>query len=255
MNKKKAKGIILAGGLGTRLLPLTLSTNKHLLPIYNQPMIFYPIQTLLQAGITEIMVVVSGPHAGSFVPVLKNGEDFGGINKLVYAYQSKPDGGIADALSLAENFLDENPAVVVLGDNTTDANISQAVKDFETKINSKSNNPPLAKVFLKHVPNPQQFGVATIDQNKITEIEEKPKNPKTDFAVVGLYLYDQNVFKFINQCKPSERGELEITDVNNMYIKHGRLEWSELDGFWQDAGSFENLFKANRYWAAKAGIK
>ncbi|MBI2263473.1 NTP transferase domain-containing protein [Candidatus Berkelbacteria bacterium] len=238
------KGIILAGGLGTRLQPLTFASNKHLLPIFNQPMIFYPIQSLVRAGILEIMVVTGGPHAGHFLRVLKNGRELG-LKHLEYAFQEK-EGGIADALALCEDFADNGPLTVILGDNCTDADIKKPVQNFKKG----------AMVFLKEVPDPQRFGVPVFDQEgKIIQIEEKPEQPKSQFAVTGLYIYDKNVFQFIKQIKPSDRGELEITDVNNAYIKAGALKWAKLNGYWLDAGTFTTLFLANQYWAKKAGIK
>ena len=237
------KGIILAGGLGTRLYPLTYATNKHLLPIYDKPMVFYPIKTLTDAKITEIMIVTGGPHAGDFLRVLKNGQDLG-ITHLEYAYQES-EGGIADALRLCESFADGQPIAVILGDNTTDADISPASKAFKKG----------ALVFLKEVPDPQRFGVPEFDakdSTKIIHILEKPKNPPNNFAVTGLYFYDSLVFDFIRSMKPSARGELEITDVNNCYIKKGQLSWSMLHGYWRDAGTFATMFEANKYWAEKA---
>lgn len=209
------KGVILAGGLGTRLYPLTFVSNKHLLPVYNKPMIFYSIETLVKAGITEVLIVTSGPHVGHFLGVLKNGKELG-LTHLEYAYQEEPDGGIADALSLAESFSDNDSIAVILGDNTTDANISESVKNFKEG----------ALVFLKEVDDAKRFGVAVFDKNnpqKIIDIEEKPKEPKTNLAVTGLYLYDKNVFDIIRKIEPSGRGELEISDVNNAYIKIGKL--------------------------------
>lgn len=232
----------MAGGLGTRLYPLTWATNKHLLPIFDKPMIFYPINTLVKAGIKEILVVTGGPHAGHFLQVLKNGKELG-LKHLEYAYQ-EGEGGIAAALSLAEDFADGGALAVVLGDNTTDADISSAVKNFRGG----------ATVFLKKVPDPQRFGVPVFDQKnskKIIKIEEKPAKPQSNFAVTGLYLYDNQVFKIIKTLKPSARGELEITDVNNYYLKEGKLTWFNLSGFWSDAGTFESLFRANKYWAEK----
>lgn len=238
------KGVVLAGGLGTRLYPLTLITNKHLLPIFDRPMIFYPIQTLVRAGVKEIIVVTGGPFAGHFLRVLKNGEELG-VKHLEYAYQ-EGEGGIAGALSLCEDFADGGPLTVILGDNTTDADISSAVEDFKDG----------AVVFLKKVPDPKRFGVPVFDKNKkIIAIEEKPKKPKSNFAVTGLYIYDSKVFEHIRSCKPSKRGELEITDVNNAYVKTGKLKWYELKGYWLDAGTFRTLFLANKYWAEKAGVK
>lgn len=236
------KGIVLAGGLGTRLYPLTYATNKHLLPVYNKPMVFYPIQTLVNAGINEVMVVTGGPHAGHFLGVLKNGKELG-IKHLEFAYQ-EGEGGIPVALSLARDFADGNPVAVILGDNTTDTDISAPVKDFKNG----------ATIFLKKVTDPQRFGVAVFDntdKNKIIAIEEKPVKPKSNMAVTGLYLYDNNVFDIIKSLKPSSRGELEITDVNNVYLKKGELSWSELSGFWSDAGTFDSLFKAGSYWENK----
>ncbi|MBF8250354.1 MAG: Spore coat protein [Candidatus Levybacteria bacterium] len=239
------KGVILAGGLGTRLYPLTHVTNKHLLPIYNKPMIFYPIQTLVNAGITEILIVTSGPHVGDFLGVLKNGRDLG-VTHLEYAYQEKPDGGIADALLLAEAFADGDSITVILGDNTTDADISQAIKKFKEG----------AVVFLKKVPDPKRFGVPLFDPQdpkNIIKIEEKPKDPKSDYAVTGIYIYDKKVFEYIKRCNPdfAGRGELEITEVNNYYIQGKKLKWEELSGYWSDAGTFDSLFKASSYWATQ----
>lgn len=237
------KGVILAGGLGTRLYPLTWATNKHLLPIYDKPMIVYPIEFLVKAGIKDILVVTSGPHAGHFLRVLKNGKELG-LNHLEYAFQESADGGIADALSLAKDFADEEPIAVVLGDNTTDADIRKEVKSYKNG----------AKIFLKKVPDPERFGVPEFDdKGKIVNIEEKPEVPKSAFAVTGVYIYDTEVFDIIKKLKPSERGQLEITDVNNAYLKKGRLTWAELKGFWGDAGTYASLFKANKYWAEKKG--
>lgn len=236
------KGVILAGGLGTRLYPLTYATNKHLLPVYDKPMVFYPIATLVQAGITEIMIVTGGPHAGHFIQVLRNGRELG-IKHLEYAYQER-EGGIAEALSLCEDFADGGKIAVILGDNTTDADISQPVASFESG----------AMVFLRHVPDPERFGVPVFDPSdarRIIAIEEKPSQPKSPYAVTGLYLYDHRVFDIIRTVKPSGRGELEITDVNNAYIALGELQWAELGGFWSDAGTFASLFRAGAYWAQK----
>lgn len=244
------KGVILAGGLGTRLYPLTHATNKHLLPIYNKPMIFYPINTLVAACITDIIIIASGPHAGNFISVLKNGKDLG-VSHLEYAYQEKPNGGIADALKVAEDFADNGNIAVILGDNTTDADISKPVAEFQKG----------AKVFLKKITDKKQlsrFGVAVFDQNdpqKVVAIEEKPKIPKSDYVATGLYIYDSQVFKHIKNCQPSWRNEIEITDVNNKYIEKKELSWVELKGFWSDAGTFESLFTANKFWANKEGIK
>jgi len=236
------KGVILAGGKGTRLYPLTFATNKHLLPVYDKPMIFYPINTLVSAGITEILIVTGGPHAGHFLRVLKNGEGLG-VKHLSYAYQES-EGGIADALKLAEDFADNGPLTVVLGDNTTDANVYKEVAGFKSG----------SVVFLKEVPDPSRFGVPVFDpknKNRIVRIEEKPKRPKSNYASTGLYIFDNKCFDFIRKIKPSARGELEITDVQTEYAKLGELKWRVLDGFWTDAGKFETLFAANRYWAEK----
>ena len=239
------KGVVLAGGLGTRLYPLTHVTNKHLLPVYNKPMIFYPIQTLVNAGITEILIVTSGPHVGDFLGVLKNGKDLG-VTHLEYAYQEKPDGGIADALSLAEAFADGDSITVILGDNTTDADISQAARRFKDG----------AVVFLKKVPDPKRFGVPLFDPKNpknIIKIEEKPKEPKSDYAVTGIYIYDNKVFEYVRKCDPNfaGRGELEITEVNNYYINEKKLRWEELNGYWSDAGTFDSFFKSSSYWATQ----
>lgn len=237
------KGIILAGGKGTRLYPMTHATNKHLLPIYDQPMVFYPIQTLVKAGITDVAVLTGGPHAGHMLRVLKNGEDLG-IKHLEYIYQ-EGEGGIAQALGLCEQFVDGDSVAVILGDNTTDADIGPAVSSFSGG----------AMLFLKQVPDPERFGVAVFDPNdkqKIVTIEEKPKEPKSDMAVTGLYIYDAKVFDYIRQVNPSDRGELEITDVNNIYIEKGEMNWAPLEGFWSDAGKPESLFRSNAYWAKKS---
>ncbi len=237
------KGVILAGGLGTRLYPLTHATNKHLLPIYDKPMIYYPIQTLVRAGIKDILIIVSGPHSGHFIPVIKNGKEYG-IEHVEFAYQERADGGIADALAIAQDFADNGPITVILGDNSTDADISDSVKNFKTG----------ATIFIKKVPDASRFGVPRFDSNdasKIAEIIEKPKNPPSHFAVTGLYMYDNSVFSVIKECKPSARGQLEITDVNNIYIKQGSLRWVELNGYWLDAGTFDALYLANKYWAEK----
>jgi glucose-1-phosphate thymidylyltransferase len=237
------KGVILAGGLGTRLNPLTSVTNKHLLPVYDRPMIYYPINTLVSAGITDILIVTSGPHVGHFLGVLKNGKELG-VSHIEYAYQEKPNGGIADALSLAESFADDGSIAVILGDNTTDADISEDVKNF-------SNG---ALLFLKKVPDPQRFGVPEFDSEnleKVVNIIEKPENPPNNYAVSGLYLYDNKVFDYIKNIEPSERGELEITDVNNCYVNDNNLKWTELKGYWTDAGTFDSLYRANQYWAEK----
>lgn len=237
------KGVILAGGLGSRLYPLTHATNKHLLPIYDQPMVYYPIMTLVSAGIDDIMVVTGGPHAGHFVPVLRNGRQFG-LRHIEYTYQEH-EGGIAEALALCNEFADGEPVCVILGDNTTDADIRPTVQSFTDG----------AVLFLKEVPDPERFGCPVFDPDdpsRILRIEEKPREPQSRFAVTGLYIYDATVFDFINRLEPSDRGELEITDVNNFYLNESRLRWVGLDGFWSDAGTFESLYRSNVFWAEKA---
>lgn len=223
---------------------LSLATNKHLLPVFDKPMVFYPIQTLVNAGITDIMIVTGGPHAGHFLRVLKNGKDLG-IKHLEFMYQEN-EGGIAEALDLAKEFADGDSVAVILGDNCTDADISKAVKNFAGG----------ATVFLKTVHDPERFGVPVFDRNqRIIRIDEKPKKPKSNYAVTGLYIYDTKVFDYIREIKPSRRGELEISDVNTKYAQAGTLNWHELKGFWSDAGQFESLFKTSQYWAKKAGVK
>ncbi len=230
------KGIILAGGLGSRLAPLTRITNKHLLPVYDKPMIYYPIETLINAGITDIMIVTGGNHAGDFLRLMGNGKDFG-LKHLNYTYQ-EGEGGIADALSLAEYFADGESICVVLGDNIIERNIIKAVRDFEEQKRG-------AKIMLKEVPDPERFGVAEITDGRLVNIIEKPKNPRSNLAVIGIYLYDATVFDIVKTLKPSERGELEITDVNNAYVGNGTMTWEMLEGWWTDAGTFESLLRAS----------
>lgn len=230
------KGIILAGGLGSRLAPLTRITNKHLLPVYNKPMIYYPIEALIKAGITDIMIVTGGNHAGDFLRLMGNGKDFG-LKHLNYTYQ-EGEGGIADALSLAEYFADGEPVCVILGDNIIERNIIKAVRDFKEQKTG-------AKIMLKEVPDPERFGVAEIENDRLVNIVEKPKNPRSNLAVIGIYLYDGRVFDIVKTLKPSDRGELEITDVNNAYVKDGTMTWEMLDGWWTDAGTFESLLRAS----------
>jgi len=236
------KGIVLAGGLGSRLFPLTKITNKHLLPVYDKPMIYYPIMTLVDAGITEIMVVTGGPHAGGFLRLLGNGTEFGlkGIN---YAYQEK-EGGIAEALGLAEYFADNDKCVVILGDNIVEKSIKSEVEKFGAQKEG-------ARIMIKESQNPERFGVVEFEGKKIKRIVEKPKNPSTNYIVTGVYMYDAQVFDFIKGLDPSDRGELEITDVNNMYIEKGQLEYSTLDGWWTDAGTFRSLRRASNLVAEK----
>jgi len=230
------KGIVLAGGLGTRLMPLTRVTNKHLLPVYNKPMIYYPIECLVNAGIRDIMLVTGGDSAGDFLKLLGNGRQFG-LDDLHYTYQ-EGEGGIADALRLAEHFSDGDKIVVVLGDNIIERNICKAVGDFFTQRRG-------AKILLKEVDDPERFGVAEIRGDQVVGIEEKPKEPKSKYAVVGIYMYDAQVFDMIRTLKPSGRGELEITDVNNAYIAQGTMTYEILQGWWTDAGTFESLHRAN----------
>ena len=237
------KGVVLAGGLGSRLHPLTKVTNKHLLPVYNQPMIYYPIQTLINAGIDDIMIVTGGNSAGDFLKLLGNGKDFG-LKHLNYTYQ-EGEGGIADALSLVEHFADDEPICVVLGDNLIEGNIRQAAQEYAVQSTG-------AKILLKQTHDPQRFGVPELDGEKVLQIEEKPQNPKSDLAVIGIYFYDNTVFDIIKNLKPSERGELEITDVNNHFINEGTMTWAELDGWWTDAGTFESLLHATNL-VAKTG--
>lgn len=239
------KGVVLAGGLGTRLRPLTRVTNKHLLPVFNKPMVFYPIQTLVDAGVTEIMLVTGGNNAGEFLRLLGNGEDFG-LTQMHYTYQ-KTEGGIADALALTRSFVGSDKVVVILGDNFIQGNIKKAVQDFERQ-------PSGAKIFLKEVNNPQEFGVATLDGNTVTGIIEKPKDPKTNLAVIGIYMYDNEVFDICATLKPSDRGELEITDVNNEYIRRGTMTYEVLEGWWADCGSFEALIRSNLLVARENGM-
>jgi glucose-1-phosphate thymidylyltransferase len=236
------KGIVLAGGLGTRLSPLTKITNKHLLPVYDKPMIYFPIQTLVDAGIKDILIVTGGNHAGDFLRLLGNGMEFG-LKHLNYTYQ-EGEGGIAEALGLAEHFADQDKIVVILGDNLIEHGIGEYVRRFQQQEKG-------AKILLKEVLEPQRFGVAEIAGNRITGIEEKPKNPKSNFAVTGFYMYDHEVFNIIKTLKPSNRGELEITDVNNAYIQRGTMTYEILPGWWTDAGTFESLYHATCLMAEK----
>jgi glucose-1-phosphate thymidylyltransferase len=229
------KGVVLAGGLGSRLMPLTAVTNKHLLPVYNQPMVYYPIQTLVNAGIRDIMIVTGGNSAGDFLKLLKNGKAFG-LKHLNYTYQ-EGEGGIAAALALCEDFADGEPVCIVLGDNIIEGNICQAVRAYRHQGGG-------AKILLKQVSDPQRFGVPELEGSRVVRIEEKPKEPKSDYAVIGVYMYDAEVFQIIKTLKPSERNELEITDVNNAYIARGEMTWNELEGWWTDAGTFESLLHA-----------
>jgi len=237
------KGIVLAGGTGSRLYPLTRVTNKHLLPVYDKPMIYYPIQTLVDAGIREILLVTGGRNSGDFLRLLANGKEFG-LNHLNYAYQ-EGEGGIAEALSLAEHFADGEKICVILGDNIIEGNIREAADQFRNQDHG-------AKVLLKEVTDAQRFGVAEFKGDRVIGIEEKPANPKSNFAVVGIYMYDSTVFEKIRGVERSRRGELEITDVNNLYIREGSLAYSYLDGWWTDAGTFESLLRAQTLVASMA---
>ncbi len=237
------KGVVLAGGRGSRLYPLTRVTNKHLLPVYDRPMIFYPIQTLVDADIREIIVVTGGQNAGDFLRLLSNGKDFG-LHRIHYTYQ-EGEGGIADALRLAEPFVEGEKVCVILGDNIIENNIIAATEAFEKQKKG-------AHIILKEVNDPERFGCPEISGSKILGIEEKPKNPKSNYAVTGIYFYDATVFEKIGKTKPSWRNELEITDVNNMYLKENTLTHTILDGWWTDAGTFESLLRATNL-AAQTG--
>ncbi len=229
------KGIVLAGGTGSRLFPLTKITNKHLLPIYDKPMIYYPIQTLVDAGIRDILLVTGGRNSGDFLRLLANGKEFG-LAHFNYTYQ-EGEGGIADALALAEHFADGDKICVILGDNIMEKPIKDAVDAF--KLQERG-----ARILLKQVSDAERFGVAEMDGTRIVGIEEKPKKPKSDRAVTGIYMYDGSVFEKVKKLVPSGRGELEITDVNNAYIREGTMTYSNVDGWWTDAGTFESLLRA-----------
>ncbi len=231
------RGVILAGGLGSRMMPCTKVTNKHLLPVFDKPMISYPLDTLVNWGLKDIMIVTRGSNAGDFLRLLGNGKEFG-LKDINYTYQ-EGEGGIADALKLAENFVDKDKVVVMLGDNILKADISEAIKEFEKQ-------PEGAKIFLKEVDDPQRFGVAEIKDGKVVNIVEKPNDPKSRYAVIGIYMYDKDVFEIAQSLKPSSRGELEITDVNNEYIRRGTMTYSIIKGWWTDAGTFESLYRASK---------
>jgi glucose-1-phosphate thymidylyltransferase len=240
------KGVVLAGGLGTRLDPLTRITNKHLLPIYNKPMIYYPIETLVNAGITDILIVTGGRNAGDFLRLLGNGKEFG-LKHINYTYQ-EGEGGIAEALGLAEHFAEGQKMCVILGDNIIESNIIDAVQDFQEQ-------PRGAKILLQAVPNAERFGVAEIKGERIIGIEEKPSRPKSNYAVTGIYMYDRTVFDKIKTLSPSGRGELEITDVNNLYIHEGTMTFAMLQGWWTDAGTIESLLRATNLVAETGANK
>jgi glucose-1-phosphate thymidylyltransferase len=229
------KGIVLAGGTGSRLFPLTKITNKHLLPIFDKPMIYYPIQTLVDAGIRDLLVVTGGRNSGDFLRLLANGKEFG-LKHINYTYQ-EGEGGIAEALALAEHFAEGSKICVILGDNIIEGSIADAVRDFEQQERG-------AKILLKEVQDAERFGVAEIEGDRIVGIEEKPARPKSKYAVTGIYLYDESVFDKTRTLKPSARGELEITDVNNAYIREGTMTFSYLSGWWTDAGTFDSLLRA-----------
>lgn len=237
------KGIVLAGGTGSRLYPLTRVTNKHLLPVYDRPMIYYPLQTLVDAGIDDILIVTGGNNAGDFLRLLRNGKDFG-LHHLNFAYQ-EGEAGIADALRLAEPFAAGEPVCVVLGDNIIEGSIRQAKEKFE---NQKHG----AKILLKEVPDPERFGVPVFENGRIVRIDEKPKRPASSYAVIGIYFYDASVFTRISSLRPSDRQEYEITDVNNSYLIQGPLTYDVIEGWWTDAGTFESLWRASALVREKA---
>jgi glucose-1-phosphate thymidylyltransferase len=240
------KGVILAGGLGTRLYPLTKITNKHLLPVFDKPMIYYPLQALVNSGIRDILIVTGGNHAGDFLKLLGNGKEFG-LQHVNYTYQ-EGEGGIAAALSLAEYFSEGEKICVILGDNIIERNIVHAVRAFEKQERG-------AKILLKEVPDAHRFGVPELRDGRIVRIEEKPQSPPSNYAVIGIYMYDPEVFRIIKTLKPSDRGEMEITDVNNEYLRRGSLTYDILDGWWTDAGTFESLLRASKLVAETGANK
>jgi glucose-1-phosphate thymidylyltransferase len=239
------KGVVLAGGTGSRLFPLTKITNKHLLPIYDKPMIYYPIETLVDAGVREILIVTGGKNAGDFLRLLANGKQFGSVH-IDYTYQ-EGEGGIADALALAEHFADGQKICVILGDNIVQSSIRDALDSFKQQAKG-------ARILLKEVSDAERFGVAEISGDKIIGIEEKPKHPKSNYAVTGIYMYDESVFEKVRTLVPSSRGELEITDVNNAYIREGTMSFSWLNGWWTDAGTFDSLLRAGNLVAQSSGV-
>ena len=239
------KGVVLAGGTGSRLFPLTKITNKHLLPVYDKPMIYYPIRTLVDAGVRDILIVTGGKNAGDFLRLLANGKEFG-LKHLAYAYQ-EGEGGIAEALGLAEHFAEGGKLCVILGDNIIEGSIRHAADDFRRQERG-------AKILLKQVTDAERFGVAEMAGDRIVSIEEKPKKPKSNYAVTGIYMYDGSVFDKIKELVPSGRGELEITDVNNAYIREGTMTFAELSGWWTDAGTFESLLRASNLVASSRGV-
>ncbi|MFC1577222.1 sugar phosphate nucleotidyltransferase [Candidatus Omnitrophota bacterium] len=237
------KGVVLAGGLGTRLYPLTRISNKHLLPIYSKPMVYYPIRTLVDAGIKDILIVTGGTHAGEFLRLLGNGRQFG-LKHLNYTYQ-EGEGGIADALKLAEYFAKKDKIAVILGDNIIEKSIKNEVEAFKKQQCG-------ARILIKKVRDPERFGVVEFKNKKVVSIREKPKKPKSGYVVTGIYMYDNNVFDIARTLKPSRRGELEITDVNNAYLKRGELTYGTLKGWWTDSGTFDSLLNASNLVARKA---
>ncbi len=242
MSKDKIKGIILAGGLGTRLHPLTKITNKHLLAIYNKPMVYYPLEALVEAGIEDIMIVTGGNNAGDFLRLLGNGSDFG-LKHVNYTYQ-QGEGGIAEALGLTEHFAEGQKIVVILGDNI----FEKSIKPYVDKFRGQKEG---ARILIKEVPDPERFGTVELNKDKIVGIEEKPENPKSNYIVTGIYMYDAGVYNIVKTLKPSGRGELEITDVNNDYIAKGLMRYDVLDGWWTDAGAIDSLLKANNLVAER----
>ncbi len=234
------KGIVLAGGRATRLRPLTKITSKQLLPVYNKPMIYYPIQTLIQGGIKDILVIVAPEYAGHFLHLLGSGKEMG--VRFTYEIQEQPR-GLADAFIVGEQFIGGDPVTMILGDNIFDFDFSESIKNFSSG----------AKIFAKKVDDPERFGVVEFDaQNKALSIEEKPANPKSNYAVVGMYIYDNRVIQIAKSLKPSDRGEIEITDINNVYLQKGELQVDVIEGIWEDAGTFDSLLRINNYWAEKA---
>ena len=234
------KGIVLAGGRATRLRPLTKITSKQLLPVYDKPMIYYPIDTLIKGGIKDILVIVAPEYAGHFLRLLGSGKEMG--VRFTYEIQEEPR-GLPDAFIVGEHFIGHGPVCMILGDNIFDYDFSQSIKNFTTG----------AKIFAKEVIDPERFGVVEFDaQHKALSIEEKPKSPKSNYSVVGMYIYDNKVVEIAKALKPSDRGEVEITDLNNIYLQKGELQVDIIDGIWEDAGTFDSLLRVNNYWAEKA---
>ena len=243
------KGVILAGGTGSRLFPLTKVTNKHLLPVYDKPMIFYPLECMAKAGIEEVMLVTGGNNAGDFIRLLGNGHDFG-LKHLTYTYQDGA-GGIAQALGLCERYVDGEPIMLILGDNILENSIAGQADNFRKQL--KATGGRGAKILLAEVENPRAYGVAEMDGDKVVGIEEKPKAPKSNQAVIGIYFYDGHVFETVKTLKPSARGELEITDVNNAYIKAGQMTADRVEGWWGDAGENLDFYHKSGNQVARTG--